>query len=81
MQKKRQIISYLINILPEPNMHINLGSTIKFQTFLAYHNGKFVFFFGNLMFFWVGNTMEVVKNHIFALLFAHSNFVEFFGPK
>ena len=77
---KRTNNSYLINILSEPNMSINLASTIKLLIFLANDNGKF-FLFGNLMFFGVGNTMKVVKNRAFAPLFAHFNNVEFFGPK
>ena len=54
MQKKNktQIISYSVNILPEPNMPINLASAIKFLTF---------FLFGDLMFFGVGKMMEVEK--------------------
>ena len=47
-------------------MPINLASTLKLLTFLANHNGKLFFLFGNLMFFGVGNTMEVVKHPDFA---------------
>ena len=44
--------------------------------FFAIHAGA-----KELMFFWVSNTMEVLKHPDFAPFFAHFNFVKFLGPK
>ena len=68
--KAIQLISYVATLL-----------TLKLLTFLENHNGKFFFLFGKLMFFRVGDRMEIAKHPDFAPFFAHFNFVKFFGPK